>query len=282
MSDTLMRAFLDAVLPPGTIWQPAPGEDFDHFLDALGDNLQSVHDACEALAHIRDPATTPYLEELEREYGITPNTQLTDAQRRAVLALVKYKRNAKSTLATLQTALDSAGLGVGGYGLLVFANDPAVDPNQFIIGIYQMYLGGPNQYLGYNTGGVTRSFFGQATGGGLWIINGDVFVATPNYEAQLGGAQAYLNYQVLGSPGGFYLGEFYTISYAPAVITSPADSWAWPLVFFLATSATKDGGGHITALGQAQIPGSLRQTLIEIVMRVKPIHTWCVLMAQFA
>ena len=95
---TLMRAFLDAILPPGTLWQPAPGEDFDHFLDGIGDNLQGVHDALELLAHIRDPATTPYLDELEREYGITPNIQLTDAQRRANLLDAKYARNRHGTI----------------------------------------------------------------------------------------------------------------------------------------------------------------------------------------
>ena len=39
---TLMRAILDATLPPGTAWHPSPGGDFDHLLDGIGDDLQTV------------------------------------------------------------------------------------------------------------------------------------------------------------------------------------------------------------------------------------------------
>jgi len=236
---TLMRAFLDAVLPPGAIWRPAPGGDFDHFLDGLGDNLQATHDAIVQLAYIRDPWRTPFLDELEREYGVTPNAQLSESTRRAYLASVKYGRNRKSTLDTLQRALDDAGLGVGGYGLMVFANDPPVDPAPFMGFTYQMYLGGGNtQYLGYNTGGITRAFLGVASGGGVWLVNGEPYVPVPNYES-LGGAQSYLGYLRSGTTGGYYLGQYYSVSYLPITVASPSDPTTWPCVFFLAAAATR-------------------------------------------
>jgi hypothetical protein len=275
-----MRAILDATLPPGSAWHPQPGGDLDHLLDGIGDDLQTVYDFLSNLDDIRNPRTTPYLDDLERDYGITPNAGLTDAQRRMTLLLVKYQRNHRGTINDLQTALDRAGLGAGGYGLVVYANDPPVDPGPFIAGTYEMYLGGPNQYLGYNTGGIMRSFFGVLIGGGIWVVNGDAFVATPNYEG-LGGSQSYLNYTRLGSPGGYLMGEYYSINYLPIAVTSPADSWAWPLVFFIAGGVTKDGGGHITALTMGNIPANLRQTLIEIILRIKPLHTWCVVMSNF-
>ena len=281
-SSTLMRAFLDAVWPDGSIWRPAPGEDLDHFLDGLTDIWQQVHDNMGSLALLRDPRRTPYLEELERDYGVMPNSQLTDAQRRENLAMAKYGRGKTSTADTLQDALDRAGLGTGGYGLHVYANDPAVDPAPFMLGTFQTYLGGGNnQYLGYNTGGITRSFMGVAAGGGLWIVNGDVYQASPNYES-LGGSQSYLGYVRSGSPGGFNLGEFYSVSFLPVQWPSPTDPTTWPAVFFLAASATRDGSGHITALTFATIPGNLRQTLVEIVMRWKPMHCWAALMAYFS
>ena len=281
-SSTLMRAFLDAVWPDGSVWRPASGQDLDNFLDGLSDIWQQVHDDMGSLATLRDPWTTPYLEELERDYGVMPNAQLTDAQRRANLAMAKYGRSKTSTADTLQNALDLAGLGTGGCGLHVFANDPAVDPGPFMLGTFQTYLGGGNnQYLGYNTGGITQSFMGRASGGGLWIVNGDVYQASPNYES-LGGSQSYLGYVRSGSPGGAYLGEFYSVSFLPVQFPSPADPATWPCVFFLAASATRDGSGHITALTFATIPGNLRQTLVEIVMRWKPLHCWAALMAYFS
>jgi len=279
---TLMRAFLDAVLPPGAIWHPAPGGDFDHFLDGLGDNLQATHDAIVQLAYIRDPWRTPFLDELEREYGVTPNAQLSESTRRAYLASIKYGRNRKSTLDTLQRALDDAGLGVGGYGLMVFANDPPVDPSPFMGFTYQMYLGGGNtQYLGYNTGGITRAFLGVAAGGGVWLVNGEPYVPVPNYES-LGGSESYLGYVRSGSVGGYYLGQYYSISYQPITVASPSDPTTWPCVFFLAAAATRDGSGHITALTMATVPANLRQRLVEIVMRLKPLHTWAALMVSFS
>jgi hypothetical protein len=235
---TLMRAFLDAIWPDGSAHNPVPAADLDNFLSGLGDDLQAVFDFMGGLDDIRNPRTTPYLDELEREFGITPNIQLTDAQRRMTLLLVKYSRNHHGTINDLQSALDHAGLGAGGYGLTVYANDPPVDPSPFIAGVYEMYLGGPNQYLGYNTGGITRSYFGLLTGGGMWVVNGDSFVATPNYEP-LGGTQSLLGYVRLGAPGGYLLGEYYSITYLPSVITSPADSWTWPMVFFIAGGVTR-------------------------------------------
>ena len=279
---SLMRAFLDAIWPDGAIWHPRPDADLDHLLDGISDIWQQVHDDMTVLAYLRDPRRTPYLEELERDFGIQPNTQLSEAQRREILALAKYKRNKPSTADTLQDALDRAGLGTGGYGLHVFANDPPVDPAPFMLGTFQTYLGGGNnQYLGYNTGGITHSFMGVASGGGLWIVNGDVYQASPNYES-LGGSESYLGYVRSGSPGGFNLGEFYSVSFLPVQWPSPTDPTTWPLVFFLATSVTRDGSGYITAMTFATIPGNLRQTLVEIVMKFKPMHCWCVLMAYFS
>jgi hypothetical protein len=566
---TLMRAFLDSILPPGM--NPAPGEDMDNFLSALGDDAQAIHDAIALLAHVRDPYTTPYLDELEREYGITPNTQLSDTQRRNTLALVKFKRNRPSTISNLQDALNRAGLGVGGYGLQVFANDPAVNPATFSIGSFKTYLGGSNAYLGYFTGvglpagdwkalafngttwclvgnagaatstdgqnwtlqsigsgswsgicwtgtvwiavssdgqcktgnaagtswtartissgawnaitwtgtkavavgsgptnycatsdatgvtwtaqagmpagnwngiawsgallcavgnnvlsgtgaatssdaitwnpqtipsgdwrsvaysstlsrwvavgasgstpdgssrwtggaayssnggvtwirvignaaswnsviwhpagrfvelgigaagssddgiswtsrtipsgawqtaalngstllaiapngnmlasttdglswtatGASGAFLGQASGGGSWIVNGDVYQVMPVYQG-IGGSEAYLGYTRSGSPGGNYLGEYYEISYGKVVISPPADPTTWPLVFFIAGGATRDGAGHIISMNIVNIPGNLWLTLVEIVMRFKPIHTWALAMVAIS
>jgi hypothetical protein len=149
-----MRRTLDALLPDGAIWAPVPGGDLDEFLDGLGDGLQAVYDTSASFAYVRDPSLTPFLDTLEREFGVMPNVQLTDAQRRATLALVKFQRNYPSSITTMQRALDRSGLGAGGYGLIVYANDPPVDPGMFTNRAFQTMSGGANAYSGYFTTGL--------------------------------------------------------------------------------------------------------------------------------
>lgn len=275
---SVMRAFLDAIEPPGPIWQPKPGGDEDNLRAAISDCLQYVMDALGGML-IRDPYSTGYLDELEREYGITPNTQLTTAQRTATLAARKFQRQVKSTANTLQNALDLAGFGVGGYGLQVLANDPPVDPGPFAVGAFQTYTGNTTACCGYNLGGPILAFCGMATGGGLWIVNGDAFTSSPNYLAQSGSTTSFSGYIAAGSSQSLVLSGYYeTISYKPIYITSPADSWAWPMVFFIAAGCTRAGDGHITSISQGSFPGNLWTTFVEIICRFKPIHTWCLAM----
>jgi hypothetical protein len=166
---TLMRAFLDSVLPPGSAWNPVPGGDLDHLLDGMGDALQAVYDSLGTLDDIRNPRTTPFLDELEREYGVSPNVQLTDAVRRAYLLRRKYGRPS-GTPSGLQAELDATGFGTGGYGLKVFANDPAVNPAFFTTQICQSFCGGPNAYCGYSSNPLpTGTWSAIVWDGTVWV-----------------------------------------------------------------------------------------------------------------
>ena len=239
MSDpTLMRAFLDAISPPGSLWRPEPGGDLDHLWDGFGDGLQAVKDFLSALAYTRDPWRTPLLDELERDFGIMPNTQLTDAQRRATLALAKYARRRPSTISNLQDALDRAGLGAGGYGLNVYANDPAVDPGQFTQYAFITQSGQDTARCGYvPTGGSAISAI-CGVNGGLWVVNGDVFIPTPNYLS-CGDTAMRCGYIPAGGTAIMAeCGIHYTVSYVPIIIPSPIDPWTWPACFFIAKGVT--------------------------------------------
>lgn len=271
---TLMRAQLDALLPSGAAWQPKAGGDLDHFLDGLGDDAQFVHDFLETLARVRDPRTTSYLEDLEREFGITPNAQLTDAQRRATLALVKYARRRRDTRDDLQEALDRAGFGAGGLGLEVYANDPAVDPGPYMNYAFITMCGEADACCGYYLVSDVLAVCGVS--GGLWIVNGDVFVPMPNY---LGCGDPVMCCGYIPTGGSAIMAEcgiYYTLSYLPVEYESPPESWMWPLVFFVAKA-----GGTLATLQMAQIPGNQRGALIEIIMRWKPLSTWCALLCTF-
>ena len=277
---TVMRSFLDAVTPPG--WQPVPGEDMDNQLSAIADGLQYVYDFLTTMGTMRDPQRTAYLDELEREYGVSPNTALTDAQRRAILQTIKYGRNRRATITNMQTALDLSGFGVGGYGLTVYVNDPPVDPATFSATTWQCFCGGANAYCGYNPvggGGIVTAFCGIATGGGLWIASGDAFANMPSYLAFCGGTNQLCGYiPPAGGPTQICCGFFQTFVYNQIIVKSPPDAWTWPMVFFIAASCTRDGSGHVTFLGQASLPQNLWNTLVELICRIKPLHTWGLVM----
>jgi hypothetical protein len=53
------------------------------------------------------------------------------------------------------------------------------------------------------------------------------------------------------------------------------------MVFFLAAAVLRDSGGYIVGTTNARIPTNLRQQLVEIVLRIKGMHSWAVLMADF-
>lgn len=256
----MMRQVLDGLLPTGSAWRPARGGSLDQFLNAVSDNWDAPKAFLATLATIRDPLKTPYLSDLERDFGITPNVFLPESRRRLQLLVAKTKRRRTGGASDLQAALDLAGFGVGGYGLQVFANDPAVDPRPFLNNQFQMYLGGPNSTVGWAT-----AFLSQL--GAQLIVNGDRYTYPPAYQA-LGTFQLAQATATIG-----YYNKFYTI---PTANTIPADSTLWPLVFFVAQSVTRDGSGYISALSFAGIPQNRRNDLMEIVLKFKPMHTWCV------
>jgi hypothetical protein len=64
-------------------------------------------------------------------------------------------------------------------------------------------------------------------------------------------------------------------------VAAPTDPWTWNLCFFIAAGANRDSNGYITSLPLATLPDNLRYTLIEIVTRLKPLHTWCCAMIYF-
>jgi hypothetical protein len=84
----------------GGLWQLLAG------MQANDDPI--IEDLAE-LFYIRDPYRTPVLEDLEREYGLSNNTNLTESERRELLAAWVYDTEANGSLDYLQGQLDRAG-----------------------------------------------------------------------------------------------------------------------------------------------------------------------------
>jgi hypothetical protein len=120
-----MKAVFEANLPPGAIWRPKVGGDFDRLLAGMGENAQEVYEFLETLASIRDPRQTTILSDLEKEYGLLTNLGLTEADRREQLAGIKYAKPTTASWEHVQDNLRAAGFA----GIIVTPNDPAIDPS---------------------------------------------------------------------------------------------------------------------------------------------------------
>lgn len=273
MPDLLMREFFDAIRPPGAFWKPRPGSDLDHLWDGISTNWQEIFDLLSELGDVRNPEATTFLEDLERDFGITPNPQLSVAQRIAILKTRMFTRGRKWSPSDMQLVLDASGFGSGGYGLTVIPNDPAVDPAQFLTGDWQTVCGSAEACCGYEVGGTWQAFCGAGPGIAELIVNGDVVQQLPQY---FGCGDA----NICCGNAGAVCGYFETYSHQKRKAMSPPDSWTWPFVWFLAQSATFDGSGHVITLVPAIIPAQFRGALIEIILK-KPLHSWCVLAADF-
>ena len=98
---------------------------FAQLIAGMADTYQVMRDFLNYLGHIRDPYKTPILSDLEREYGIYPDPNLTETVRRDKLASVKYARAGTGTIDNMQINLDRAFPGL----FTVYDNDPPIDPS---------------------------------------------------------------------------------------------------------------------------------------------------------
>lgn len=124
MSD-ITRGMINAFLPPGAIWTPKEDEDFDKLLEGMADNAEILRAFLLQLADIRRPSATPIelLSDLETEFGIVTNTNLTEQQRRDQLSSIKFSKGGNGDLDFMEASLRDAG-----FDVYVHANDPPVDP----------------------------------------------------------------------------------------------------------------------------------------------------------
>jgi hypothetical protein len=98
---------------------------FAQLIAGMADTYQVMRDFLNDLGHIRDPYKTPILSDLEREYGIYPDPNLTETVRRDKLASVKYARAGTGTIDNMQINLDRAFPGL----FTVYDNDPPINPS---------------------------------------------------------------------------------------------------------------------------------------------------------
>lgn len=219
MSD-ITRAVLDALLPPGSIWTPKDDADFDKLLEGMADNHEEIRIFLSQLSVLRDPDKTFILDDLEREYGLIKDENLSESVRRQRLSAIAFARNGGGTPDFLQQVLRDAG-----FDVFVYNNDPAVDPALFLNETFQMVAGGGNAYAGFHDAIGIQAFAGRS--GGELVVNGDLLAESgPLYLS-------VANTMYAGQTDLAFAGHFDESFITPVEYDIPIDPDAWPFVFFV-------------------------------------------------
>jgi len=257
------RKIIDAMLPDGAAWNPEIDGDFDNYLDGQADNYDPIINFLRSISKIREPLTTPLLEELEREYGLSLNSALTEAQRRTFLNSYISQSNANGTPDEMQTRLQE-----GGFNVQVHTNDPAIDPNIIVEGAFSITAGSAQAFAG------NASAFAKKIGGEL-IVNGDQFKVKPKFLSIANGGIAFAGNTSMFA-GSF--DELITTKIQYSVPTNPKD---WPLVFFIGGDVVRDIDDKIVSIGTIIESVELRREYLKIIMKYKPLHSWAVSVVDF-
>ena len=121
---TVMRRALDAMLPEGTAWKIAPGQDLDKYLDGFCDDLEISREALIDVSNVRNPNKTTELADLEIDFGVIPDDSVSEASRRQYLTAAKGSRGFIPSWERLENKLREAG-----YDVRVRPNNPPIDPS---------------------------------------------------------------------------------------------------------------------------------------------------------
>jgi hypothetical protein len=263
MPDTISRALINSNLPEGSAWNPAPDGDLDNLFEGIADGKEIVRDFLSLLARLRCPQSTPILSDLEIEYGIIPDDRIAEQTRRDRLEAQKTATSSTGAWDFMQEKLQLAG-----FSVQVHPNDPAVDPNLFLAQDFQMVADGGAAFAG------NEAAFAAIFGGEL-IVNGDIFRQSNLILSVANAGDAF------AGNAGFFAGEFQGTRRDKINYDVPADSGYWPLIFFVGGDATRDGSGFLTDIQAAEVEQLRREELIRLIIKYKPLHSWCGLIVDY-
>lgn len=261
MSDSLLKKAIDAVWPRGSAWAQKVGGGMEGLLLGIADSLELVRAKLATLADIRSPGLTEQFDELEIDFGIIPDSSLTDAERQGRLNARINAEQVAGTRDGMERKLQGSG-----FDLFVYSNDPAVNPLLFTSGS-RMVAGGLTAFAGEP----------EAVAGSVAVnllVNGAFFDTIPTWGMVAGGLAAFA-----GEPEA--VAEQAGTEEIPFEYDVPADAADWPLVFFVGGVATHDGSGALVAIETVLVPASRRAELEETVLRLKPLHSWAVMVVNY-
>jgi len=259
------RRILDLAWFSGPIHRPKPGGHYAAWRDAIANCLEFIRTDILSLSYMRDPSRTPRLMDLQTEFGVTDDVNLTDAVKIDLLNTKRYRKDTNATDDDLQTLLDK-----GGFNLTVYNNSPtgpAIDPALIMDQNFQLQaLGGTNYYAGNDDAYAGRS-------GGIVLANGDTFNQTSGFVGV--GWPLYAGNTIANA--GYFTGLVRSLVIYPL----PPLAINWPFFFFVGGDATFAADGSILTIAQGQVPTEQRNRLEEIILGFKPLFTWCGMVITF-
>lgn len=264
MSLKFSRAIINSELPKGSVWDVKQNGGLDLLFEGLADNNQVVKDFLQNLESLRNPIDTQILDDLEREYGVSTNVVLSEAIRRQRLLAKKTDKSGNGTDWFIQNKLREAG-----FDVYVYRNDPPSNPSTILNESFISYFGGVDSFFG---GG--DAYFG-ATSGEL-IVNGLIYEREKIFTAQMGGADSFF-----GGDDDAFFGDYIDFRQELNKYEVPANPAYWPLIFFVGGVATYNLDGSIKTIAQAEINIKRRTELRSLIVKYKPLHTWCGLIVYY-
>lgn len=263
MSPNISRGTFDSLLPPGAAWSVEQDGDLDKFLDGISDNSEEIREFLSSLAFIRDCQNTPILSDLEKEYGLQPNSNLSLQERIDRLCAAKTSRSGFGA-DYMQDKLQQAG-----FDVQVHINNPPVDPDLFLFEAFKIYCNdGINAFCGNQNavcGGV----------GGSLIVNGDFYTETQELSVVCAS-----EFAVSGSDRAL-CGRIFNVKRELITYTIPGDIGYWGLFFFVGGDATRNVSGELTSIEPAEISVSRREEIIRLIVKYKPSHSWAGFIGTF-
>lgn len=259
----LLTPFIIDLLPSGAAWNPEVNEGLDKLINGRANNIQTPLDFLQGLAYIRSPLLTPYLDDLEREYGIKPNPSISELQRRLNLASQKAATGGQSPQ-YLQNRLHDAGF----TNLYVHENRPPVDPNLFLSSDYLCVASNEDAVAGNE-----NAVAGQ-TGGEL-LVNG------PLFEQVLGYIMCAGNENAVAGNENAVANRFDIVNFIDIIYQIPTDPALWGYFFFVGGEATRDLNGSLTSIDKSNVDALREQELKRLILKYKPVHTWAGLQINF-
>jgi hypothetical protein len=263
-----MKAVLLALLPPGGIWNVAQGEDLDLLLDGFSDILESQRTGINEQAFIRSPEFTSFLDDLERDYGLQPTDLLTEAERRARLLAAKTDKNSDGSSDFLQQKLRDAGF----TDIYVHINNPPVDPSIFVFKSFLAFCGFSTSLCGH------EDALMAGTSGGELIVNGEYFNFIREHLVQFDQTTSLCGHEN-ALMGGYNIKKDAVDDID--IFEIPASSGYWGMIFFVGGTATRDVGGELLTIDKVEIPVARREEIRRLILKYKPLGTWCGLIADF-
>ncbi len=208
------------------------------------------------------PLTTRSPELWEKQWGII--TPALDDETRRMNIDTLWKLSGGQDENYIETTLRNAG-----FDVFVHENNPPVDPDLFLSGVFVMIAGGVNAYAGRDDA------FAGKTGGEL-LVNGPILTNIPLILSIAGGTNSVAGNVFMNAS---YFEKLTTFDKIYQITDDPD---LWPYFFFVGGPATRDGNNELTAIDYAQIEPERESEFKALLLKMKPAQSWAGLIINFS